>query len=193
MEPSAPPDEPVPADIRAQVMPAALDELARWGVERFSIEALAERHRLDPAIIYGYWGDRQRLIVDAALADAEAMSLATDTGSLREDLMVLARNVTDRINSDVGRTFLRALAMDGRAHHDEETRMIFWQDWFTIVRAVIDRARERGELRDGINTLAAVQMVLAPLNIRALYSDATIDDEYRVAVADLAFHALVRK
>lgn len=42
----------VPADVWARVMPAVLDELSRWGVERFSIEALAERHRLDPAIIY---------------------------------------------------------------------------------------------------------------------------------------------
>jgi hypothetical protein len=46
--------------------PGVLDELARWGVERFSIEALGERHHLDAATIYRYWGDRQRLIVDAA-------------------------------------------------------------------------------------------------------------------------------
>jgi len=83
MQPPQPPDQSVPADIRAQVMPAALDELARWGVERFSIEAMAERHHLDPVMIHRYWGSRQRLLVDAALADAEAFTSATDTGSLR--------------------------------------------------------------------------------------------------------------
>jgi hypothetical protein len=61
------------------------------------------------------------------------------------------------------------------------------------VRKVIDRARERGELRDGISTVAAVQIVLAPLNIRALYSDAVVDDDYCAAVADMAWHALARK
>src|ERR1700761_2993615 len=193
MQPPQRSDEPVPADIRAQVMPAALDELARWGVERFSIEAMAERHRLDPAMVYRYWGDRQGLILDAAHADAEALNLATDTGSLRGDLMALARNVTHRINSEIGRTWLRALAMDRRGHHDEEIRMMFWQTRFAIVRGVIDRARKRGELRDGVNTLAAVQILMAPLNIRALYSDAAIDDDYCVAIADLAWHALVRK
>jgi AcrR family transcriptional regulator len=194
MQPTQPSDEPVPAEIRAQVMPAALDELARWGVERFSIEAMAERHRLDPAMIYRYWGDRQGLMIDAALADAEALSLATDTGSLRGDLMALARNVTARINSEDGRTFLRALAMDRRGHHhDEKTRMMFWRARFEIVRAVIDRARQRGELREGVSTLAAVQILMAPLNIRALYSDAAVDDDYCVQIADLAWHALVRK
>jgi AcrR family transcriptional regulator len=182
----------IPADIRARVMIAVLDELARWGVERFSIEAMAERHRLDVAMIYQYWGDRQRLIVDGALADIEGFGPATDTGSLRGDLEALARSVADRINTDIGRTYLRALAINRRGHHDEETRMKFWAARFAVVRAIVDRARERGELRDGVDVVAAVQIVMAPLNIRALYSDAAIDDKYRAAIVDLAWHALAR-
>jgi AcrR family transcriptional regulator len=195
MPPSQEPDQSVgaiPADIRARVMTAVLDELARWGVERFSVEALAERHRLDAAMIYRYWGDRQRLIVDAALADIEGLSSATDTGSLRGDLEALAHSVADRINTDVGRTYLRALVINRRGHHDEDTRMKFWAARFAVVRAVVDRARQRGELREGVNALAAVQIVMAPLNIRALYSDAVVDDKYCAAIADLAWHALRR-
>lgn len=196
MQPSRPPDEPVgavPADIRARVMPAVLDELTRWGVERFSIAAMAERHHLDAGMIYRYWGDRQRLIVDAALADIETWSSATDTGSLRGDLLGLARCVTDRINTEVGRTFLRAMSMDRRGYHDEDTRMKFWAARFAVVRAVVDRARERGELREGVDTLAAVQIVMAPLQLRALYTDAAVDDDFCAAIADLAWHALARK
>jgi AcrR family transcriptional regulator len=196
MEPPQPPDEPlepVPPDIRARVMPAVLDELARWGVERFSVEVMAERHHLDPALIYRYWGDRQQLIVDAALADIETLDPETDTGSLRGDLHALVRNAADRINTEVGRTFLRALVINRGGPHDEETRMMVWRARFDVVRAVLDRARERGELRDGVNTAAAMQIVLAPVNIRALYSDAAVDDEYCAAIADFAWHALARK
>jgi hypothetical protein len=71
--------------------------------------------------------------------------------------------------------------------------MMFWRAQFAIVRSVVDRARERGELREGVNTLAAVQIVLAPLNIRALYSDAAVDDDYCAAIAEMAWHALARK
>jgi AcrR family transcriptional regulator len=187
------PDEAVPADIRARVMPAALDELARWGVERFSIEAMAERHHLDRAMIYRYWGDRQRLIVDAALADVEGWGSAADTGSLRGDLLALARAVADRLNDEVGRTMLRAVMIDRPGRHDEETRTMFWAQRFNVVRAVVDRASERGELREGVNTLAAVLVVLAPLNIRALFSDEPIDDDYCEAIADMAWHALVKR
>ncbi|SPM32030.1 TetR-like C-terminal domain-containing protein [Mycobacterium terramassiliense] len=193
MQPSQRRDQAVPADIRARVMPAALDELARWGVERFSIEALAERHHLDRETIYRYWGDRQRLIVDAALADAESFSTTADTGSLRGDLLAMARSAAARINTEEGRTFLRALVMERPGIHDEATRMMLWQARFAVVRDVIDRARQRGDLREGVNTLAAVQLVLAPLNIRALYSDTPIDDRYCEAIADMAWHALARK
>jgi AcrR family transcriptional regulator len=174
-------------------MPAVLDELARWGVERFSIEALAERHRLDAETVYRYWGDRQHLIVDAALGDAGALLSETDTGSLRGDLLALARQVTAHVNTEVGRTLLRALVMDGRGRHDEDTRMVFWRGRFSVVRAVVDRAKERGELRDGVDTVAAVQIVLAPLNIRALYSEGPVPDDYCNAIADMAWHALARK
>ncbi|BBY01428.1 TetR-like C-terminal domain-containing protein [Mycobacterium seoulense] len=193
MQPSEPVRESVPADVRARVMPAVLDELSRWGVERFSIEALAERHRLDAAMVYRYWGDRRQLIVDAVLSDVEKLSSGTDTGSLRSDLQALARNVTNRINSEVGRTLLRALVMDRRGGHDEATRSRFWRAHFTAMRAVVDRARERGELREGVNTLAAVQIVLAPLNIRVVYSDVPVDDDYCEAIVDLAWHALARR
>jgi AcrR family transcriptional regulator len=196
MQPSQAPGESldaIPADIRARVVPAVLDELAHWGVERFSVEALAERHHIDAAMIYRHWGDRQRLIVDAALGDGEAFRSATDTGSLRGDLVALARTVAARINTEVGRTFLRALVMDSRGRHDDGIRMMFWRGRFAVVRTVVDRARERGELREGVDTLAAVQIVLAPLNIRALYSDDAVEDDYCVAIADLAWHALTSK
>lgn len=193
MRPSQPPDGSVPADIRARVMPAVIDELVRWGVERFSVEALAERHRFDAAMVYRYWGDRQRLIVDAAIADVETQSSLADTGSLRGDLLALSQALTDRLNTEVGRTMVRAVAMDRPGHHDEDTRKMFWAARFNGVRTVVDRARERGELREGVNTLAAVLIVLAPLNIRALYSDEPIDDDYCAAIADMAWHALARK
>lgn len=195
MRPSQRPDvspAAIPADLRAKVMPAVLDELARWGVERFSVEAMAERHRLDVATIYHYWGNRQQLIVDAAVRDAEVFRSTLDTGSLRGDLLALARTIAADVNTPIGRTFHRVMVMDSRVggHHDGETRMMFWQHRFSVIRSVIDRARERGEVRQGVPTVAAVQIVTAPIYVRSLYMEDPVDDAYCVAIADLAWHAL---
>lgn len=194
MRPSQQPDVSpagIPADLRAQVMAAVLDELAHWGVERFSVEALAERHRLDAATIYHYWGDRQQLIVDAAIRDADVLRSTLDTGSLRGDLLALARAVAADVNTPIGRTFHRVMVMDSRAgHHDGETRMMFWQHRFSVIRAIVDRARERGEMREGVPTVAAMQIVTAPIYVRGLYTEDPVDDAYCVAIADLAWRAL---
>ncbi|OBI86470.1 TetR-like C-terminal domain-containing protein [Mycobacterium asiaticum] len=185
---------PIPAELESRVTTAVLDELARWGVERFSVEALAERHGLDAATIYDHWGDRQRLIVDIALRDLDNLGSLADTGTLRGDLLALARGVAANLNTEVGRIFLRALVMNARGHHhDNDTRMMYWQSCFAIVRSVFDRARERGEMRDDVSTLAAVQILLAPLNIRGLYSNGRIDDRYCSHVADLTWHAVARR
>ncbi|GAB3009597.1 TetR-like C-terminal domain-containing protein [Mycobacterium bourgelatii] len=196
MEPSRPrhaAEAAIPDDVRARVMPAVLDELACWGVERFSVEAMAERHNFDPAIIYRYWGDRHRLIVDFALGDNEVLRAETDTGSLRGDLMALARHIANRINTDIGRTFVRALVMDLRGRHDQETRMAIWREQFGAARTILERARDRGELRPDVHALAAVQIVIAPLNVYALYSEEMITDEYCAAIADTAWHALAAR
>ncbi|MBI2699816.1 MAG: TetR/AcrR family transcriptional regulator C-terminal ligand-binding domain-containing protein [Mycobacterium sp.] len=194
MRPSQGPDVypvAIPADLRARVMPAVLDELARWGVERFSVEAMAERHHLDVATIYHHWGNRQQLIVDAAVRDGEVFRSTIDTGSLRGDLLALARAIAADVNTPEGRTFHRVMVMDSRGdHHDGETRMMFWQHRFSVIRSVVDRARARGELRPGVRTVTAIQIVTAPIYVRSLYMEDPVDDAYCVAIADLAWHAL---
>ncbi len=114
----------------------------------------------------------------------------SDTGSLRGDLLALARTIAADVNTPVGRTFHRVMVMDSRGHHDGETRMMFWQRRFAVIRSVVDRARERGELREGVQTVAAIQIVTAPLYVRSLYTEDPVDDGYCVAIADLAWHAL---
>ena len=153
-------------------MPAVLDELSRWGVERFSTEALAERH-LDAAMIYRYWGDRRQLIVDAALS--------------------LARNVTNRINTEVGCTLLRALVMDRRGGHDEATRLRFWRHISPPC------ARSWTGPGSGANCARASTPWLRFRSCwhRSTFVSCTptfpVDDDYRAAIVDMAWHALARR
>ena len=65
-----------------------------------------------------------------------------------------------RVNKSVASVLERALAIDRVGYHDEDTRMKYWAARFAVVRGVVDRAKERGELRDGINPLAGLQLVV---------------------------------
>jgi AcrR family transcriptional regulator len=185
-------DPAVPQELRERVLAAGLDELSRWGIERFSVGALAARHSIDESLIRQYWGDRQRLALDLLLSWDGSDNVAVDTGSLRGDLRALAATLAHYVNTVQGRSLLRALVLEDRVSYVDETRKLFWAKRFQTLRIVFDRAAERGELRDGVDLLAAVQLLTGPINVRALYTADPIEDQYCETVADLAWHAVKR-
>jgi AcrR family transcriptional regulator len=94
---------PLPEELRERVLAAAYDELIRWGIDRFSIVALADRHGLDPGAIRQQWGNEERLILDLLLQRNKGLT-APDTGSLRTDLLALAMGMAHYVDSQVGRS-----------------------------------------------------------------------------------------
>jgi AcrR family transcriptional regulator len=172
------------------VLPAAYDELTRWGLERFDIPTMCARHKIDEALVTRYWGDGRRLALDALLYWSDDILTPADTGSLRTDLQALAAAVTRQVNTVAGRSLIRAMVVDDRAAFADDTRMEFWIRRFEGIRTVFDRAAERGEIRDGIDPIAAMQLVLAPINVRALYTKDPIEESYSDAIADLVWHAI---
>ena len=183
-------DAAVPADVREQVLAAARDELTHWGLERFNVAAMAARHGIDESVIYQYWGSAQRVALDVLLRWSSEVIVAPDTGSLRTDLQALAAAVANYVNSPLGLGLLRAMVIDDRAVYGDDTRAVFWAQRFSSMRIVFDRARERGELRDGVDTVGALQLLISPLHVRALYSKDAVDDEYCRTIADLTWHAV---
>ena len=79
-------DSAVPPELRERVLSAALDELTRWGVERFSVEAMATGHGIDADSVYRYWGNTQRLLLDVMFHKSDQTVVTPNTGSLRGDL-----------------------------------------------------------------------------------------------------------
>lgn len=174
-------------------MTAAHDELTRWGLERFDIPTMCARHKIDEALVTRYWGDGRKLALDALLYWSDDILTPTDTGSLRTDLQALAAAVARQVNTDTGRSLLRAMVVNDRAAFADDTRMAFWLKRFAGIRLVFDRAVERGEIRDGVDMIAAMQLVLAPINVRALYTKDPIEESYCDAIADLAWRAIARR
>jgi len=88
---------------------------------------------------------------------------------------------------------VRAMVMDDQAQRRDDTRGIYWRMRYETIRTILDQAALRGELREGIDHVAGIQILLAPINIRALYTDDPIEDAFCLSVAGLAWHALTRR
>ncbi|WP_445170432.1 TetR-like C-terminal domain-containing protein [Mycolicibacterium sp. Dal123E01] len=175
------------------MLAAAHDELARWGLERFDIPTMCARHKIDEAVVTRYWGEGRNLALDALLYWSDDVLASPDTGSLRSDLRALAAAVARQVNGELGRSLLRAMVVDDRAAFADGTRMEFWMRRFGAIRAVFERADARGEIREGVDLIAAMQMVLAPINVRALYTADPIEPQYSETIADLAWHAIAQR
>ena len=116
----------MPDEVRRSVLTAAHDELTRWGLERFDIPTMCKRHKIDEAVVTRYWGDGSKLALDALLYWSDDILTPPDTGSLRTDLQALAAAAARQVNTDAGRSLLRAMVVNDRAALADDTRMAFW-------------------------------------------------------------------
>lgn len=141
----------------------ALALLAEVGYERLTMDAVAARARAGKTTIYRRWAGKAELVVDA-LKCAKGEFEFPDTGSLQEDLRMVAQHATEphsRFDADVTVGIITALA------HDAELRTVFREQLLDPqlrgLREVFERAVDRGEIpkeRD-IDLLAALFPALA--------------------------------
>jgi len=133
-------DSAVPQELRERVLVAALDELTHWGIERFSVGAMSARHGIDVELVYRYWGNSQRLLLDVMNFESDQIIVAPGTGSLRGDLVAMALSVAEYLNASVGRRLLRAMVIDDRAQHRDDIRVIYWRLRYETNRTILDQA-----------------------------------------------------
>lgn len=177
-------------EFRDRVHAAAREELTQWGIDRFNIMALADRNGLPLHDILQCWPDEAALIIDVLLDGAGRQAVAPDTGSLRDDLYALATGMAAYVGSDQGHQ-IQGSHLIGEPFLDGiEIRRTLWRVRAQRLSVVFSRAGERGELRAGVDPAVALEMLLAPINMRALFTGEAIDEAYCRQLADLVWRAI---
>ncbi|EUA73259.1 tetR-family transcriptional regulator [Mycobacterium xenopi 4042] len=94
--------------------------------------------------VYRRWRTRQDLIIDALLDRSAAEIPVPDTGSLRGDLIELARLVSRYLSLPLGRALVRMTALTVEDEALARASAEFFGSRVATVRVVVDRAIERG-------------------------------------------------
>ena len=82
------------AALEQALLDAAWDELTENGYARFTMDAVVQRAGTSPPVLYRRWSDRDELVRAAIVRKLRENILAIpDTGSLREDLLALMREI----------------------------------------------------------------------------------------------------
>ncbi len=178
--------------VRAKVLRAAFEELLDRGIDRFSVAGVAKRADVDLDVITTMWHDRRILLMDALLSSSESSIPIPDTGTLRGDLMLSAESAVKIASTEEGRRQFCAMLPRGKDFDPTEVQRDFWDNRFIAWAATFRRAAERGELREGIDPMAATHMLAGALNFDVLFADNPISAEYVGQVIDIFLHGAVK-
>ena len=186
------PDDADAEAIREVVLKAAFDELVDRGIDRFTVDRVAKRAGVEPDVIIAIWGDRRILLMDAVLSSSESVIPIPDTGTLRGDLALAFDAAVTIASTREGRRQLYSMLPRGRDFDPTEVQRDFWDNRLIAWAVTFRRAQQRGELREGIDPMAATRMLAAAVNFDVLFADNPISAEYVDQVLDMFLHGVVR-
>lgn len=186
------PDDADAEAIRGVVLKAAFDELVDRGIDRFTVDRVAKRAGVEPDVIIAIWGDRRILLMDAVLSSSESVIPIPDTGTLRGDLSLAFEAAVTIASTREGRRQLYSMLPRGRDFDPTEVQRDFWDNRLIAWAVTFRRAQQRGELREGVDPMAATRMLAAAVNFDVLFADNPISAEYVEQVLDMFLHGVVR-
>ncbi|MEV5708930.1 TetR/AcrR family transcriptional regulator [Actinoallomurus sp. NPDC052274] len=171
------------ARVRAAVRAATLSELADKGYTALTVEGIAARSGVHKTTVYRRWGGVEGLIADALEMASEEPWPVPDTGSVEDDLRVLARLVvtgfTDPDEGPVSTAFIAAAVQNSAA---AVALRRFFASRHDQAAPIVTRAVARGELPHGTDPVEVVRATVAPIYYRLFVSREPVD----AAVADRA-------
>jgi AcrR family transcriptional regulator len=141
----------VEGDREQEILDATLRVLEEVGYDRLTMDAVATAARASKATLYRRWNGKVSLVIDALLS-MKGPSEEPDTGTLRGDLLEVFCGVGGLTDHTAVATFASVLTAISR---DAEFAAAFRERVIgpkaAVGRRIFERARDRGELRDGVD------------------------------------------
>jgi AcrR family transcriptional regulator len=145
----------------AAILDAAMAEMAERGYARMSVDAVAARAGVSKPTVYLRHSCKADLAT-AALAAFQQRALPAPSGDTRADLVALLRHLRRGVERPFGMAMIGTVLAE--EDHTPQLLELFRERLVaprrTAIRAVLEAARARGELRAGADVGAAVQALV---------------------------------
>jgi AcrR family transcriptional regulator len=184
--PQRPPGRPRDRRIDDAIRAAALELMAEVGVADLRVDDVAERAGVGKAAIYRRHASKDDLVT-AAVASLVSEIRIPDTGSTRDDLLVLMREAVEVYRDPLRAGVMPGLvgAMHSRPELARTVRDGFLEARRAALRIVLDRGVARGDLHTGLDVELALDVLGGPLFYRLLITGGPIDEALATGIADL--------
>lgn len=190
-----PPSRPRSPRVHRAILDATVALLVETGFDGMSVEAVAATAGVGKSAIYRRWPAKEDLVI-AAIADAFAEPATADTGSVRADLLMSARELhrlmTSATTGGVFPPMAAEVAKGSRLGRDYAGRVIGPRR--AIFAAAVRRGIERGELSAGADVELGVDLLVGTFLLRRLTGRLLpVDPSMPERVVDLVLAGLRQK
>lgn len=176
-----------------KILAATLGEVARAGYHGLRIEEVAALAGVNKTTIYRRWPSKQELVRDALLSiTLESDHAIPDTGSLRSDLLAIARHHAEVAAKPEVQAVFRIFVAEGG---DPELAAIvrsIREAFASVPREVIAAAVERGELTPDLEPSLVFEVLGAAQHWWLLFEHMPFDESLMERVIDLLLHGALR-
>ena len=179
--------------VREAALAATLAELAEGGYAALSLERIALRAGIAKTTLYRRWGTREELVLEAMLERAAEHISVPDTGSLRKDLLELAR--TAAANAATPEVAAMARAVAAESPHNSKLAAAnrrFWTERLALDGVIVERAIARGEVGAGTDPQRVIEAVLGPIHLRLLLTGEPVDRSFLETIVDVVVDGVGR-
>ena len=183
-------DPAMTPEVRDRIYGAVHAELLQSGIDEFSVDRVARRAGVGPAMIREHWHDRRVLLMDVLLARTRASMWSPDTGSLFADLNAVAELAVENSQTETGRALFRRV-LPGSGDIDlAEIGADLWTARFRDAAQIFERAAARGQLRAGVRPEEAIRMFATAFYYDVIFNDAPVRADYADQVIDIFLHGI---
>jgi AcrR family transcriptional regulator len=179
-----------PADeVRREVLEAAAELLFAEGMGAFTIDKVSNRSGASKMTIYKWWPSKGALALDGYFHKVESELTFPDTGDIEADLRTQLHAFLHVIRDTAAGQVIAELI--GQAQSDPGLKAAYLQRYSSPRRALaveaMERAKERGQLRTGLDPETVVDQLWGACYHRLLLPDQPLTDEFADRLVDNLF------
>lgn len=176
--------------VRGEVLAAARELLLTDGMAAFTVEKVARRSGASRMTIHKWWPSRGALALDAYVAVVDERLAFEDTGDIEADLTAHMRKFVGHLCGTSGGRVVAELI--GCAQTDPHLAALFRERYSGPRRArmaaVLERARERGQLAAEIDPQALIDQLWGACYFRLLVADNPLTEGFAEAIVRNLLH-----
>jgi AcrR family transcriptional regulator len=152
------------ATVRAKILGATAELVARDGIAGFRYEEVAELAGVHRASVYRNWPDREELVAEALLQYAEDLGSIADTGDLPRDLVDYLMALASGLDTPFGRALELAIHPTHENPAVRQTVARILEQRGAAMRRRVNLAVDRGELPP-VDSAFLGEMISGPVRL----------------------------